>query len=215
MAPTNPQTKRSHSSGSLKQGKLSFVSAKRTGSASTSGAKGKRKAELPTALRTPSVGAEGPDAESISDSDSEYGLSKRRKVGRVEVASTTTKEKHGVFKPRDGIENAKVTNDTKERESLDLEDKAGRWRKQYGIAREKMGWLEPIHAEGQTSVHHILRVFDLSYEYGPCVGATRLERWERASALGLNPPIEVREILLTKEGSTDDQFSQCVFYGEV
>ena len=76
-----------------------------------------------------------------------------------------------------------------------------------------------------------------SYEYGPCVGVSRLDRWERAYALGLNPPPEVRfplrltridslhvkcmmlpqikDILTTKEGSTDDQFSQSVFYGEV
>lgn len=30
-----------------------------------------------------------------------------------------------------------------------------------------------------------------SYEYGPCAGVTRLERWERADALGLKPPPEV------------------------
>lgn len=37
-------------------------------------------------------------------------------------------------------------------------------------------------------------MFDIrvrSYEYGPCVGVTRLERWERAQAMGLNPPDEV------------------------
>ena len=28
-------------------------------------------------------------------------------------------------------------------------------------------------------------------EYGPCVGVPRLQRWERAHALGLNPPPEV------------------------
>ncbi len=30
-----------------------------------------------------------------------------------------------------------------------------------------------------------------SYEYGPCIGMTRLQRWERADALGLNPPLAV------------------------
>jgi hypothetical protein len=30
-----------------------------------------------------------------------------------------------------------------------------------------------------------------TYEYGPCVGMTRLERWDRAASLGLNPPEEV------------------------
>ena len=64
-----------------------------------------------------------------------------------------------------------------------------------------------VHAKDQSPVHHILRIFDLyvlcllrlgclytfacrSYEYGPCVGVTRMERWERAAALGLNPPVE-------------------------
>ena len=63
-------------------------------------------------------------------------------------------------------------------------------------------------------VDYILRVFDLyvlrlfllyssfscrfnisdnrSDEYGPCIGVPRLLRWERAHALGLNPPQEVR-----------------------
>jgi DNA polymerase delta subunit 4 len=76
-----------------------------------------------------------------------------------------------------------------------------------------------------------------SYEYGPCVGVSRLERWERASALGLNPPNEVDnaiplvkhikrptsficvsqvlEVLSTKQGVEQAQFSQSVFYEEV
>lgn len=37
-----------------------------------------------------------------------------------------------------------------------------------------------------------------SEDYGPCVGVSRLERWERAYMLDLNPPPEVsiRRILL-------------------
>jgi DNA polymerase delta subunit 4 len=68
-----------------------------------------------------------------------------------------------------------------ERESLDAED--SRWNKAYGQARAKMGNLHPgpssarppfaissvfadgervlVHAQGQSPVHHILRVFDL------------------------------------------------------
>lgn len=38
----------------------------------------------------------------------------------------------------------------------------------------------------------MLRVFDNTYDFGPCVGMTRLERWERAETLGLNPPPEVK-----------------------
>ncbi|KAF8342627.1 DNA polymerase delta, subunit 4-domain-containing protein [Cantharellus anzutake] len=72
----------------------------------------------------------------------------------------------------------------------------------------------PIHIEGENRVHEILRMFDLSYEYGPCVGVTRLERWERAQSLGLNPPPEVKEILQTQEGQTDEKYSRDVFCHE-
>lgn len=69
----------------------------------------------------------------------------------------------------------------------------------------------PVHGEKQTKVHEILRVFDLcvpavfsnstmlnllnlarSSNYGPFIGMTRMQRWKRAQALNLNPPIEVR-----------------------
>ncbi|CAI5762912.1 DNA polymerase delta subunit 4 [Podarcis lilfordi] len=40
-----------------------------------------------------------------------------------------------------------------------------------------------------------LKQFDLSWQYGPCAGITRLQRWERAELLGLNPPAMVRELL--------------------
>ena len=41
--------------------------------------------------------------------------------------------------------------------------------------------------------------FDLNSRYGPCTGVSRLERWERAQGLGLNPPNEVRDLLLRQE----------------
>ncbi|XP_067388095.1 DNA polymerase delta subunit 4 isoform X2 [Emydura macquarii macquarii] len=46
----------------------------------------------------------------------------------------------------------------------------------------------------------MLKQFDLSWEYGPCTGITRLQRWERAKSLGLSPPITVWETLLEHEG---------------
>lgn len=49
----------------------------------------------------------------------------------------------------------------------------------------------------QLSVHEkILRHFDLSSQYGPCVGIPRVRRWKRAEGLGLKPPIEVLAVLL-------------------
>ena len=37
--------------------------------------------------------------------------------------------------------------------------------------------------------HHLISL--ARSDYGPCVGITRVERWETAQALGLNPPKEV------------------------
>ncbi|KZS94663.1 DNA polymerase delta, subunit 4 [Sistotremastrum niveocremeum HHB9708] len=99
------------------------------------------------------------------------------------------------------------------RETLDPDSK--KWNKLRSAARERMGNIQPIHADDLTKVDIILRVFDTNYKYGPCVGLTRLERWEMAERLGLNPPKEIREILTTKEGMEDTRYSQTMFYGQV
>nr|GMD59276.1 DNA polymerase delta subunit 4 [Ipomoea batatas] len=41
----------------------------------------------------------------------------------------------------------------------------------------------------------MLRQFDMNMAYGPCLGMSRLERWERAKSLGLNPPNDLLCIL--------------------
>jgi DNA polymerase delta subunit 4 len=71
--------------------------------------------------------------------------------------------------------------------------------------------LTLVHPENQTTIHTILRNFDLTPKYGPCVGISRLDRYKRAEKMGLKPPTEVLEILETEEGSRDwntDLFSQ-------
>lgn len=45
-----------------------------------------------------------------------------------------------------------------------------------------------------------LSKFDLTLKYGPCVGLTRIERWERAKNLGLEPPPRVYELLQRVSG---------------
>jgi DNA polymerase delta subunit 4 len=68
-----------------------------------------------------------------------------------------------------------------------------------------------VHREKQNTIHTILRNFDLSPRYGPCVGMTRMERYKRAEKMGLHPPPEVLKILETEEGERDwntDLFSQ-------
>ncbi|KAK6363814.1 hypothetical protein TWF730_001222 [Orbilia blumenaviensis] len=58
---------------------------------------------------------------------------------------------------------------------------------------------QAVHQQGLAEYEKILRHFDLSSQYGPCVGVTRLKRWERAQRLGLEPPIEVLAVLLKSE----------------
>ena len=53
---------------------------------------------------------------------------------------------------------------------------------------------KPADAEHER-LEDLMRQFDLNPEYGPCVGITRLERWERAQRLGKMPPAEVKAYL--------------------
>lgn len=42
---------------------------------------------------------------------------------------------------------------------------------------------------------NMVRQFDMNMAYGPCLGMTRMERWERACNLGLNPPKDIETLL--------------------
>ncbi|GAB5578157.1 DNA polymerase delta subunit 4 [Prionailurus iriomotensis] len=52
----------------------------------------------------------------------------------------------------------------------------------------------------------LLRQFDLAWQYGPCTGITRLQRWHRAEQMGLEPPAEVRQVLQTHPGDPRFQY---------
>ncbi|KAI1740616.1 DNA polymerase delta, subunit 4-domain-containing protein [Xylaria scruposa] len=56
-----------------------------------------------------------------------------------------------------------------------------------------------LHQEDLSLAEKILRYWDVSSQYGPCVGVTRLKRWQRANRLGLNPPVEVLAVLMKEE----------------
>ncbi|GAB6024042.1 DNA polymerase delta subunit 4 [Chamberlinius hualienensis] len=55
----------------------------------------------------------------------------------------------------------------------------------------------------------VLREFDLNLEYGPCIGITRMERWNRAQKLGLDPPLNVRQLIEFHE--LDPKYTDCVW----
>ncbi|NXJ72618.1 DPOD4 polymerase, partial [Rostratula benghalensis] len=61
----------------------------------------------------------------------------------------------------------------------------------------------PSSPPPDQALMEMLRSFDLAWEYGPCTGITRLQRWERAQALGLSPPSPVRDALLEHRDNPD------------
>ncbi|KAK8134418.1 DNA polymerase delta [Apiospora sp. TS-2023a] len=88
-------------------------------------------------------------------------------------------------------------------EKTDAELRAGKitgrqvdqyWRKLEGERISKR-----VHQEDLSQAEKVLRYFDVSSQYGPCVGISRMRRWQRADKLGLNPPPEVLAVLLKEE----------------
>nr|GEW62942.1 DNA polymerase delta subunit 4 [Tanacetum cinerariifolium] len=59
--------------------------------------------------------------------------------------------------------------------------------------------------ENRDANEEVLRQFDMNMAYGPCVGMKRMDRWQRASSLGLNPPEHIHHLLIsaTNEVSAD------------
>ncbi|KAI1432144.1 DNA polymerase delta, subunit 4-domain-containing protein [Xylaria sp. CBS 124048] len=68
------------------------------------------------------------------------------------------------------------------------------WR---GVESERR--TKTVHQEGLSMAEKILRYWDVNSQYGPCVGISRVKRWQRADRLGLNPPIEVLAVLMDQE----------------
>lgn len=72
-----------------------------------------------------------------------------------------------------------------------------------------------VHPEEVNNCEKILKNFDFTVDFGPVVGLTRLERWERANKLGLNPPAVVKKILETKQGETEEVYKQSYLFGQL
>lgn len=56
----------------------------------------------------------------------------------------------------------------------------------------------------------VLRQFDMNMAYGPCLGMSRLARWERAQRLGLKPPKEIETLLKQGKARADCLWDGCV-----
>ncbi|KAI2632210.1 hypothetical protein GGR54DRAFT_634975 [Hypoxylon sp. NC1633] len=71
---------------------------------------------------------------------------------------------------------------------------------QYWRDLERERVAKRVHQQDLTLAERVLRYWDVSSQYGPCVGISRMKRWQRADRLGLNPPLEVLAVLQRGEG---------------
>ncbi|KAG4302185.1 hypothetical protein PCK1_001457 [Pneumocystis canis] len=69
----------------------------------------------------------------------------------------------------------------------------------YPLLVQKSGQTDIGLSENFIFNDAILKKFDLTYQYGPFKGISRLDRWYRAEKLGLCPPIEIKTILLSNK----------------
>ncbi|KAF9933199.1 hypothetical protein BGZ67_004384 [Mortierella alpina] len=67
-----------------------------------------------------------------------------------------------------------------------------------------------IHQDDLSKEEKTLRQFDLASMYGPSLDLTRLERWERAFSLGLDPPQTIKDLLLKHTTRNTSLFTGCV-----
>ncbi|KAJ4415999.1 hypothetical protein N0V82_007025 [Gnomoniopsis sp. IMI 355080] len=80
--------------------------------------------------------------------------------------------------------------------------------RKYWKGVEEARIAKRVHQEDLGLGEKVLRYFDISSQYGPCIGIPRMKRWYRADKMGLEPPIEVLAVLLKeKSGNTDIETS--------
>lgn len=72
---------------------------------------------------------------------------------------------------------------------------------------------KPVLATVECTEANDLTRFDFNVRFGPYLGISRLERWERGQRLGLEPPSEVRDILLATEIDVLTRFDLDVRFG--
>ncbi|OCK90375.1 uncharacterized protein K441DRAFT_643633 [Cenococcum geophilum 1.58] len=71
--------------------------------------------------------------------------------------------------------------------------------KKYWAAKEDARMAPRVHQQALGLHEKVLREWDTSGQYGPCIGVARMKRWKRAHRLGLNPPLEVLAVLLKEQ----------------
>lgn len=78
--------------------------------------------------------------------------------------------------------------------------------------RRNERWNAKAPGEDDDEALECLREFDLDSRFGPCMGMTRIDRWERAEKLGLDPPPRVKTLLETRKYRG---YQDCIWEGRV
>ncbi|CAN8311832.1 unnamed protein product [Cochlearia groenlandica] len=67
-----------------------------------------------------------------------------------------------------------------------------------------------VNEEDYGKKEEMLRQFDMNIAYGPCLGMRRIDRWERALRLGMNPPNEIQRLLNADKVQQECLWQACV-----
>ncbi|KAH8121836.1 hypothetical protein ACSS6W_003275 [Trichoderma asperelloides] len=126
-------------------------------------------------------------------------------VRKQEEAVNAVAEEPDVVEPEQEEEVEEIVKQVPEKSEIELkaEKITDAQVKSYWKGIEKQRKAPRVHQQDLDLGEKVLRYFDVSSQYGPCIGMTRLKRWQRAERLGLNPPIEVLAVLLKEENKDD------------
>ncbi|CAN8104005.1 unnamed protein product [Discula destructiva] len=115
--------------------------------------------------------------------------SKEAEVDDVEIVEEAVEVEDAEDKPEDEVRAEKISD--------------AQIRK-YWKGVEEARLAKRVHQEDLGLGEKVLRYFDISSQYGPCIGIPRTKRWYRAERLGLNPPIEVLAVLVKEKPADAD-----------
>lgn len=97
------------------------------------------------------------------------------------------------------------------RPDLDESDESYR-RAAQTILNEKR---TPILHSKPNTIETILRDFDMTGKYGPCVGITRLQRFNRAKKLKMSPPELIGQILESQQAHEKNEYKHEVSHEDL
>lgn len=123
-----------------------------------------------------------------------------------EAVETVAEETDVIEEPEEEVEPVVEQVSEKSEAELKAEKITDAQIKSYWRAIEKQRKAPRVHQEGLDLAEKVLRYFDVSSQYGPCIGITRMKRWHRAERLGLKPPIEVLAVLMKEENKGAEDF---------